>query len=119
MAFNPQTYLEVAEYLLSVAAPIDREAALRTAVNRLYYSHFLKLRRYLREQGVRGATNHQTLSFALMSDLTTQEVGHALVELLRLRNVCDYDDSNDLPASLLADARMLSQKIQHAMEPLW
>src|SRR5256885_1852448 len=97
VALDPQTLLEVAHHLLSDASSLDREASQRSGVNRLYYAHFLRLRRYVRALGVRGATNHERLGLALLGMPSTRLVGQTLIDLLRLRNISDYDDTNDLP----------------------
>ena len=56
MPFSAERFREVATFLLERASHDDREALERTAVGRLYYASFLRLRQYLRNQGIRATT---------------------------------------------------------------
>jgi len=88
MAFDPQDFAEVATFL---AIPGARESHLRTAIGRLYYSLFLKLKERLRNSiGGRQArkTPHKAVIKALGEQNTSAADG--LRRLMILREQADY-----------------------------
>lgn len=118
MPFDPDGFLNIARQLWAGLPSDEREAVDRTAVGRLYYGAFLKIRRQLRERGIR-ATTFGSVHRALTSEITTLRLGRQLEQLHALRNKADYDDTNTFGPAEVARARRLPLVIIFEMGSSW
>jgi len=100
MSFDWRAYLILAETLVSSDLVVDREACLRSAISRAYYSAFASARQQSRERhgGVvrQSAAEHGEVAafYAKRGDAGGVIAAH-LTRLRFLRNRADYDDDLD------------------------
>ena len=70
----------------------DNDAALRSAVSRLYYSVFLRARDRL---GVRQRRQTHSQVRAAITKATKRSIGDAMGDLIELREQADYEMQHD------------------------
>jgi len=98
MTFDWSNFLAVAERLATGELQIpEREACLRSAISRAYYSVFGVARSHAREDRVRtrmsGAEHGEViLFFSTRYGTVGEEIAAKINTLRRLRNRADYDD---------------------------
>ncbi|HSU14522.1 hypothetical protein [Longimicrobium sp.] len=95
MSFDPENWLGVAEVCCITVPGTDREAMLRTAVNRAYYAALLALKQ--RIEAVQGpgavprAGTHEALTQAVrVGGYQFEEISRELGRLRRAREGADY-----------------------------
>jgi hypothetical protein len=95
MTFDPEEWLEVAEICCSRIPAVNREALLRTALNRAYYAAFLTLKLRIDLAQGRGTVpqwqTHDAIKQAVrVGGEAFKEITLVLNQLRRLRERADY-----------------------------
>ncbi|HEX6750404.1 MAG TPA: hypothetical protein VF092_24130 [Longimicrobium sp.] len=95
MSFDPEEWLAVAEVCCGKIPSVNREALLRTALNRAYYAALLTLKLRIESAQGEGAVpnwqTHDAIKQAVrMGGLTFNEIARRLNELRLLREQADY-----------------------------
>jgi|GEM_PF-5712772 len=108
MTFDPERWLEAAAVCCIDIPDIDREALLRTALNRAYYASLLSFK--ARIEAVQGAgtiperRTHEAIYLAVgAAGHAFMDAYRALRELRRTREAADYILSGDPPTFRDAD----------------
>jgi hypothetical protein len=108
MAFDPERWLEAAAACCIDIPEVDREALLRTALNRAYYAALLSFK--ARIEAVQGAgavperRTHEAIYLAVgTAGHTFLDAYRTLRELRRVREAADYIPSGEPPIFRDAD----------------
>ena len=132
MRFDWSEYLNLAQELAATNSDCsgNREAKLRSAISRAYYSTFCRARNYLRDIekdptlfSKNGDINkHQYVAKAFTSHRTKNKnmvkIGENLSRLRDLRNKADYEDTMFNLPTQAKTALMLAQNIISALSNL-
>ena len=103
--FNPEDFYKIAENIynkLNTSTIPYKEAWIRTAISRLYYSIFLYLRNMIGYKKYHKRDIHQIVSEILIDKggLFTK-IGYKLSEIREIRNTADYDTDKTVSLELL------------------
>ena len=133
MRFDWSEYLNLAQELAATNSDSsgNREAKLRSAISRAYYSTFCLARNYLRDiekdqtllDKNRDINKHQYVANAFINHRNNKKknmvkIGENLSRLRELRNKADYEDTMVNLPSVATTALMLAQNIISALSKL-
>lgn len=125
MIFDWSEYLNLAQELVSVAnTSANKEAKLRSAISRAYYTAFIKARNHLREREKllipRTGDAHKYVSnqFECSSDAVRQSLGKKLMRLRDFRRQADYVDTFPGLSGIARIAIRLSEEVISALNSL-
>ena len=110
MNFDPEDWLKVAEICCSTIPEVSREALLRTAANRAYYSALMAIKRRIEAAQGAGAVpewrTHDAIKQAVrMGGMAFKQISQELGELRRLRERADYVlDAEELERNAVHEA---------------
>ena len=130
MSFDAELWLQVAEVCCIPIPDVDREALLRTAVNRVYYAALLCVKRRIeRAQGsgaVPRSRTHESILQAVRTGGPPTRMLHAELERMRrLRSRADYElDGEVLRPEVVhkqvrAGRRLIRNAIKALSEPVF
>ena len=132
MRFDWSEYLNLAQELATTNSDssANREAKLRSAISRAYYSTFCLARNYLRDiekdprlsRKNRDINEHQYVAEEFIYHPTKMKnmvkIGENLSRLRELRNKADYEDTMFNLQNAVKNALMLAQNIISALNEL-
>ena len=132
MRFDWSEYLNLAQELATTNSDssANREAKLRSAISRAYYSTFCLARNYLRDiekdprlsRKNRDINEHQYVAEEFIYHPTKMKnmvkIGENLSRLRELRNKADYEDTMFNLQNAVKNALMLAQNIRAALNEL-
>lgn len=118
MPFKWTEFFSLAEELVNIQLTSSRDAVLRTAIGRAYYSAFNTAVEYCKHrqyQFHQNGKDHELVR-TWLRDQGRRDLSHALYELHLWRKQVDYDDSTTWPLPLMwLSAQDRAQKIIEAV----
>lgn len=119
MSFDPATYYNLAQGLLSQAQKDGDGAHLRALISRAYYAALIVARDEAKVSS-QGAGGHQRVISTYQKYGTSRDNGIArrLVALHALRLMADYEPKNDLTAKDARSALTQTSKVLKALQRL-
>ncbi len=120
MAFDWREYFNLAQFLANNAGSrINKEAAYRSAISRVYYAAYCHARNYARDkQGFSPSGSPQDHS-RIRNHFKQRgriDIASYLDDLRQRRNFCDYDDMVPTITNLLVPSFEQAQKIFDALK---